>query len=100
VSAAGSFLDAGVAYVRFAEENRGHFEVMFRPGLYHADDPDLVAARKRSSDALYAGAPARVTGLAGWSIAHGFATLRLSGALPELGDPDEATRAVLRELGP
>jgi hypothetical protein len=137
-----------VAYVRFAIRHRAHFEVMFRPDLYHADDPELVAARDRAGHALYAGmttvpapaapapasaAPAgqtatattgvsggaalgevaasqgspgerqpagvRAAGLAGWSIAHGFATLWVSGAFPDLpGDPDEIARAVLGRL--
>lgn len=52
--ASNSFLEMGVSYVRFAVTRRAHFEVMFRPDLYHADDPDLLAARARSGDALYA----------------------------------------------
>jgi AcrR family transcriptional regulator len=43
----GSLLEIGVAYVRFAVEHRAHFEVMFRPDLYRADDPDLARARRR-----------------------------------------------------
>jgi AcrR family transcriptional regulator len=31
--ATGSFLEVGVAYVRFAATHRAHFEVMFRPEL-------------------------------------------------------------------
>lgn len=134
-----SFLEQGVAYVRFALNHRAHFEVMFRPDLYHAMDPEVAAARDRASRALYAGiadrptigapappadpsAPAppaaanpdssasptdraiselRAAGLAAWSIAHGFATLRVSGAFPDLpGDPDEIARAVLGRLPP
>ena len=132
-----TFLEVGVAYVRFAVEHRAHFEVMFRPDLYHADDPELVAARARSGAALYGGvaaaarpasalaAPAasagaaaaagrpgagngegdravREAGLAAWSLAHGFATLWLSGAVPaDLGnDPDAAARAILRRFPP
>jgi AcrR family transcriptional regulator len=104
LEAADSFLDAGVAYVHFAVTHPAHFAVMFRPDLYHADDPALVAARERSGAALYAGAgelsgDRRETGLAGWSIAHGFATLWLSGAMPELGgSPEEGARAILRRL--
>ena len=101
-----SFLDAGVAYVRFAVDNPAHFDIMFRPDLYNADDPDLVAARERSGAALYRGASlsadedtVRVTGLAGWSIAHGFATLWLSGAMPDFGqEPEEAARGILSLL--
>jgi AcrR family transcriptional regulator len=100
------FLDVGVAYVRFAVEHRAHFEVMFRPELYHSDDPALVAARHRAADALYGGvgsvAAARrgpdvpVAGVAAWCLVHGFATLWLNHALPPgLGDdPQRAARAV------
>jgi AcrR family transcriptional regulator len=52
--ASNSFLEMGVSYVRFAVTRSSHFEVMFRPDLYHADDPDLLAARAKSGDALYA----------------------------------------------
>jgi AcrR family transcriptional regulator len=112
LSRAPSFLDGAVAYVVFAVENRAHFEVMFRPELYHADDPALVEARNRSGAALYAGAEqmpdaaadpglVRATGLAGWSMAHGFATLWLSGALPDMGTSvEDAARTVLRRLNP
>src|SRR3954467_9814295 len=41
----GALVQGGLAYVQFALTHRGHFEVMFRPDLYHQDDPDLVAAR-------------------------------------------------------
>ncbi|GAA3902914.1 TetR/AcrR family transcriptional regulator [Actinoplanes auranticolor] len=109
--ATGSFLELGVTYVRFATTHRAHFEVMWRPDLYRADDPALLAARDRSSAALYsgvadlpdgqAGGDVRETGLAAWSLAHGFATLWLSGALPDMPElPDEAARAVLRHLTP
>jgi AcrR family transcriptional regulator len=117
-----NFLEQGVAYVRFAVRHRSHFAVMFRPDLYHAGDPNLAAARNRASAALYRGLPhlpgdaaarpqdspgahqpveLREAGLAAWSIAHGFATLRLSGAFPDLaGDPDRTARAVLGHLSP
>ena len=108
-AATGSFLELGVTYVRFATTHRAHFEVMWRPDLYHVDDPALMAARERSGNALYAGvaelpdghggADVQEAGLAAWSLAHGFATLWLSGALPDMPDlPDEAARAVLRHL--
>jgi AcrR family transcriptional regulator len=102
-AADGDFLEQGVAYVRFAFDHPAHFEVMFRPGLYRADDPSLAAARDQTSTALYSAAPSpsREVGLAGWSIAHGLATLWLSGNLPALGpDRDAAIRAILRELRP
>lgn len=100
------FLEVGVAYVRFAVEHRAHFEVMFRPDLYHPDDRAVLAARERASEALaggigslpeqQAGPDARLAGIAAWSLVHGFATLWLNGALPpELGDnPETVARAV------
>lgn len=106
----GDLLEIGVAYVGFAVAHRAHFEVMFRPELYHRDDPQLAAARHRAGESLRAGLTAlphppagnqtRLAGLAAWSIVHGFAALWLGGALPpDLGpDPAEASRAVIRLL--
>lgn len=102
----GGLLEVGVAYVRFAVEHRAHFEVMFRPELYRADDPEVRAAEQRTDAALAAGiaalpdrrtgSDARIAGVAAWSLVHGFAMLWLGGALPpELGDdPEIAARAV------
>jgi hypothetical protein len=94
--------------VRFATEQRGYFEVMFRPALYRADDPEVVAARNDAGAILARGARtfssdperARTMEIAAWSVAHGFAELWLSGALPEdIGDsPGEAARSVLSTL--
>ncbi|MFF8775390.1 TetR/AcrR family transcriptional regulator [Kitasatospora sp. NPDC015120] len=89
--AAGDPYGAGVAYVRFAVDHRAYFEVMFRPELYRADDPELNAARDRAGAVLAASgrklargeAADRATTLAAWSVAHGFASLWLNGALPE-----------------
>ncbi|MEH1167668.1 TetR/AcrR family transcriptional regulator [Micromonospora sp. CPCC 205539] len=103
-------LAAGVAYVDFAVRHRAHFEVMFRPELYRADDAELVAARERAGSALRAGVSALPSrgepgdadrdALAAWSIAHGFATLWLAGALPgRVGEePRDAAREVLKRL--
>ena len=100
------FLEVGVAYVRFAVDHPAHFEVMFRPDLYHPDDPEVATARQRAADALYGGvgsvaATGRgpdipLAGVAAWSLVHGFATLWLNHALPTtLGDdPETAARAV------
>ncbi|MET9260695.1 TetR/AcrR family transcriptional regulator [Amycolatopsis sp. NPDC004079] len=100
-------LDAGVAYVSFAVEHRAHFEVMFRPELLRADDPDLRAAQERSNQALdWAIAGFRdgsvdpvVAGAAAWSLVHGFATLWLQRALPAaVGDDVEAAARAVAEL--
>ncbi|MFJ9887390.1 TetR/AcrR family transcriptional regulator [Streptomyces sp. NPDC091287] len=97
--------ERGVAYVRFAATHPAHFQVMFQPDLHRTDDPDLLAARARATEALRAGVadlpPAgrgdddRLAGVAAWSLAHGFATLLLSGNLAEAmegRDPEETFR--------
>jgi AcrR family transcriptional regulator len=102
----GDLVEIGLAYVRFAVEHRAHFEVMFRPELYHRDDPSLAEARNRAGEPLRAGLgtlPGPPRGpearLAAWSIVHGFAALWTSGVLPDLGDdPAVAARPVIRLL--
>jgi len=107
--ATGSFLEVGVAYVRFAVTHRAHFEVMFRPELYHTDDPELVRARDAARALLYppvAEGANRPDGddvraaVAAWSLVHGLATLWLNHNLPpQLGDdPEQITREVARHL--
>jgi AcrR family transcriptional regulator len=108
-AAGDEFVEAGVAYVRFAVTYKAHFEVMFRPDTYHRDDPVVVAARQRARQALVegvrtkttsAGREAELTGVAAWSLVHGFATLWLTGALSEsLGEDLTSTaRDVARIL--
>ncbi|GAA1376943.1 TetR/AcrR family transcriptional regulator [Catellatospora chokoriensis] len=102
------FLEAGLAYVRFATEHPVHFGVMFQPKLYRADDDAVRQARERAGALLAQGARAVAaspagsanTARAGWSIAHGFASLWLAGALTEPAgtDPVDAARPVLRRL--
>lgn len=100
----GSLADAGAGYVRFAVDHRAQFEVMFRPDLYGVDDEELVAARERAARALRrsvfgageqpAGPPPGDPGsLAAWSLAHGFATLLVTGNVTA-ADPTETFRQV------
>jgi AcrR family transcriptional regulator len=102
--ATGSFLEVGVAYVRFAVTHRAHFEVMYRPELYHRDDAELTRARVAAAALLYgSGTPDTeqlTQGVAAWSIVHGLATLWLNGNLPpQLGDdPEQITRLVAARL--
>jgi AcrR family transcriptional regulator len=94
------FLHGGAAYVLFALANPGHFEVMYRPGLYRTDDPELVAARDAAFAVLDGSAEALaaewhiddVAGLvvAGWSLCHGLATLLLTGNLRDRLPPEPA----------
>lgn len=92
-----SYLEVGVAYVGFAVAHRAHFEVMFRPELYRADDPGLQAARTRAQKLLYGPVIERgeaspiEAGVAAWSLMHGVAWLWLNGILPpQVGDDPEA----------
>lgn len=108
--ATGDFLEVGVAYMRFAIDNRPYFEVMFRPELLHQDDLDLVRAAARSRAVLDRGADengarghgpdARPTALAAWSLVHGFAGLLMAGNLgPEVeADPEAALRAIASRI--
>lgn len=104
-AAGDEFAEAGVAYVRFAVTHKAHFEVMFRPDTYQRDDPTVAAARERARQALVRGVhatttrtgrEARLTGIAAWSLMHGFATLWLTGGLPD--DLGEDLNAVAREV--
>lgn len=89
-AARGRFADAAVAYVRFALEYPGHYEVMFDKSLLDPSDAELVAAEAAAgaelsrgvatlSDAKACADPAGAR-LAAWSLVHGFATLWLNDA--------------------
>jgi AcrR family transcriptional regulator len=99
-----SFLEIGVSYVQFAVDHPAHFEVMFQPNLYHADDPDLVAAKQATAELLYgtddADTSQLASGVAAWALVHGLATLWLNGNIPDgLGDdPEPIARVVGRHL--
>ncbi|WP_326705455.1 TetR/AcrR family transcriptional regulator [Streptomyces cyaneofuscatus] len=99
--------ERGVAYVRFAATHPAHFQVMFQPDLYRTDDPELLASKARAAEALRAGVADlppdgrgeddRLAGVAAWSLAHGFATLLLSGNLADAvegREPEEAFRSL------
>lgn len=101
----GSFLEVGVAYVRFAVRQRAYFEVMYRPELYDPNDSAVDAARQQAREVLYgplaeesdvAPTETRYAGLAAWSLVHGLATLLLTGNLPRdaARDPESLTRSV------
>lgn len=122
-AAEGGFLEAGVAYVRFAVTHPAHFTVMFRPDLLRRDDPELAAAGAQTREVLHRGSAAASaapasgpptdsssTGngpadgpaaLAAWSLVHGLATLHSTGNLsPGLGlaDLEALTRSAAAQL--
>ena len=91
------FLDAALAYVRFAIDHPGHYEVMFDKSLYDATDPDLVAAETAAGAELAAGVGTlddprakndpHAAELAAWSLVHGFSLLWLNSAIDHDSDP-------------
>ncbi len=110
----GSFLEVGVAYVRYAVTHPGHFAVMFRPDLVDPDDTELARARSASAAMLYGpvdsvakvegdAAARRIAATAAWALVHGIATLWLQGSLRSdadgpVGDPEFLTRAAAGHL--
>ncbi len=90
-AARGNFTDAALAYVRFAIECPGHYQVMFNKSLLDVSDTGLAAAEAAAGAELSRGvatlqdanAHADPAGaqLAAWSLVHGFSTLWLNGAV-------------------
>jgi AcrR family transcriptional regulator len=98
------FLAAALAYVRFALDHPGHYEVMFDKSLYDAGNPGLIAAETAAGAELSAGVgtldDARAkddpdaAALAAWSLVHGFSLLWLNGAVDTSVDPMATVRRV------
>ncbi len=105
----GSLVEGGIAYIRFAIEHPAHYEVMFRPDLYHPDDETLNKAREAGASVL-SDAVRRSLGLdateedvlsgviASWSFAHGFASLWSAGNIPVDSDPEDLARRAANAL--
>jgi AcrR family transcriptional regulator len=98
----------GRAYVAFARDHPALFGVMFQPGVYRADDPDVVAARARTTSLLRvgvgqaAGSATSDVALGAWAFVHGIASLALGGAID--ADPvalyERTVDAVFRGVPP
>lgn len=109
--ARGRFVNAALAYVRFAIEHPGHYEVMFDKSLLDPSDADLVAAEAAAGVELSRGvatlddpdARADLAGaeLAAWSLVHGFSTLWLNDAVDagvKAADPMATVERIARLL--
>ncbi len=89
--ARGRFTDAALAYVAFALEHPGHYQVMFNKSLLDAADAELAAAEAAAGAELSRGvatlrdpsarADPAAAQLAAWSLVHGFSTLWLNDAV-------------------
>ncbi|WP_460358606.1 TetR/AcrR family transcriptional regulator [Mycobacterium sp. ZZG] len=102
------FLDAALAYVRFAVENPGHFAVMFDRSLIDPDNTELIAAQAAAGAELASGVGTlddpratedpQAAALAAWSLVHGFAMLWLNQAIDTDADPVATAERVARML--
>jgi AcrR family transcriptional regulator len=105
------FLDAALAYVRFAIEHPGHYRVMFDKSLVDPSSPELAAAQAAAGAELsrgvaslsdqHAAADPAGAELAAWSLVHGFSMLWLNDAVnPELKatDPMATVERIARML--
>jgi AcrR family transcriptional regulator len=91
VEARPQFADAALAYVRFAIDHPGHYQVMFNRSLVDGSDAELAAAEAAAGAELSRGvatlrdpnAQADPAGaqLAAWSLVHGFSMLWLNDAV-------------------
>jgi AcrR family transcriptional regulator len=98
------FIDAALAYVRFALDHPGHYAVMFDRSLVNPDDPELKAAEDAAGAELARGvgtlkdprakADPESAALAAWSLVHGFAMLRLNEAIDTDDDPMVAVEKI------
>ena len=101
-----SFLEVGVAYVRFAVTERLPLRDHVPTRALPTRREEVRQARARAARILYgtdhADTKQLTTGVAAWAIVHGLATLWLGGNLPsQLGDdPEQITRLVAAHLRP
>ncbi len=94
------------AYVDFARRQPALFRLMFGPLLARGEQfPALRQSAERSFAVLMQAAQAfdpdqgALLGLAGWSLAHGLASLAIDGALAALPIPTPPPEALARLLG-
>jgi AcrR family transcriptional regulator len=102
------FVDAALAYVRFALDHPGHYAVMFDRSLVNPGDPDLKTAQDAAAAELALGvstlkdprakADPQSAALAAWSLVHGFAMLRLNEAIDTDDDPTAAVEKIAQML--
>lgn len=110
-AARGDFVDAALAYVRFAIDHPGHYAVMFNRSLVDPGDTELVTAQAAAGAELSQGVATVVdphakvdsegAELAAWSLVHGFAMLWLNHAVPAdvaAADPMRNVERIARML--
>jgi AcrR family transcriptional regulator len=111
IDARGDFTDAALAYVGFAIDHPGHYQVMFNKSLLDVCDPELATAEAAAGAELSRGvamlrdpdahADPGGAALAAWSLVHGFATLWLNDAVNDeirAADPMDTVRRIATML--
>jgi len=111
IGARPQFVDAALAYVRFAIEHPGHYQVMFNSSLVDGSNAELAAAKAAAGGELARGvatlrdpnAHADPAGaqLAAWSLVHGFSMLWLNDAVNDAvkeADPTDSVRKIATML--
>ncbi|KUI37630.1 TetR family transcriptional regulator [Mycobacterium sp. IS-1496] len=91
------FLNAASAYVRFALDHPGHYEVMFDKSLIDEANSELREAKAAAGAELARGVATLTdarsqsdpegAALAAWSLVHGFIMLWLNDLIATEGDP-------------
>uniref|UniRef100_A0A5Q5BQ90 Transcriptional regulator, TetR family n=2 Tax=unclassified Mycobacterium TaxID=2642494 RepID=A0A5Q5BQ90_MYCSS len=91
------FLNAASAYVRFALDHPGHYEVMFDKSLIDETNSELAEAKAAAGQELNRGIATLTdarsqsdpegAALAAWSLVHGFIMLWLNDLIATEGDP-------------
>lgn len=100
------FVDAALAYVRFALGHPGHYEVMFDKSLLDTSDNALATAEAAAGAELsrgvatltdpHAQADPAAAELAAWSLVHGFSMLWLNDAVSARVKATDPMRTVER----
>lgn len=103
------FIDAALAYVRFALDHPGHYAVMFDRSLTDPDDAELTAAVAAAGTELAQGVGTlddsraaqdpQAAALAAWSLVHGFSLLWLNGNIPAIDNDTDPMTTVHRVAG-
>lgn len=91
------FINAALAYTRFALDHPGHYAVMFDRSLVNPQDAELIAAQDAAAAELAQGVRTlddprakddpQAAALAAWSLVHGFSLLWLNKAIDTDTDP-------------
>lgn len=103
-------IEVGRAYVRLVVTHPAYYQVMFGPDTFKAENPDLLAAaipafdvsldaitKCQEAGVMRGQDPREIAGPM-WSLAHGVASLAISGALQNVGIEDDPETLLTRAL--